>query len=342
MPGAFARVMREERQNGRYPDYLLTLMLYRNGMKDFFDLGQEGHAINYLTFVAGWNTVPSCHPMALRFMNMVSDANFLNDESPSVRQMGNTQEAQDDAQAGADAVLLNDKAIWVTYGHIEGHSFVLIAGAEAKVESLEGWAGGAGAGGEVIPNPFHTSVLERADQLAGRPPNSLPTKAEARAALLDLVHDDLVRRYHAADKLSRASYWGFDHASKVAEDGTVTLNILPSLQIHVANLRTLVLFRAEVKKRLSEVGFYRQKAVENHSPNKVVCCHCQEEARFFKGNWRECTHCGRHFCRTCKGLLAGHAHAWVKGPGDWLHSLQHGQRTCDGPGCGHQTRLISE
>src|SRR5205823_3222381 len=121
--------------------------------------------------------------------------------------------------------------------------------------------------------------------------NGLPTRAVTQQALLDLVDNDLRTRHDAVNKLARASYWGFDHDSVVGQDGTVTTNILPSLEIKIANLRTQGLFRAEVKQRLSEVGFYRQKAIENQFPNKIVCCHCQTEARHFKGNWRVCPTC---------------------------------------------------
>jgi hypothetical protein len=190
----------------------------------------------------------------------------------------------------------------------------------------------------VTPNPFHTSVLGRADVLADN--NVLPTRTVAQQALLDLVDDDLRTRHDAVNKLARASYWGFDHDSVVQQDGTVTTNILPSLEIKIANLRPQAAFQAEVKQRLSEVGLYRQKAIENQSPNKIVCCHCQSEARHFKGNWRECPTCGRHFCTTCKNILPGHSHRWVKKPGDKLPSHEHGQRACDGHGCGAQTQLV--
>jgi hypothetical protein len=185
-------------------------------------------------------------------------------------------------------------------------------------------------------------VLERADKLAGEPTNGRPTKQGARDALLALVDDDLAKRYHAADKLSRASYWGFDHDSRVDDDGNVTTNITPSLEIRTATLKPLPVFRDELKTRLSEVGYYRQKAIEHQSPNRpFVCCHCQIVTHFDKGNWRECPTCGRHFCRRCKGLLRGHAHTWRWRRGDWLPSIEHGERMCDGPWCGAQTRLIA-
>src|SRR5438093_56924 len=138
MPGPYARVMREERQMGRYPEFLLTLMLFRNSMKDYADEGS--HDLNHTFFVVSWNTLPSCHPMALRFMNMVSDANYPNDEATSHEKRDDA--ANEDAAQGAAAIKEGKKAVWVTYGHHEGHSFVLLSSHDDQVESFEGWAGG--------------------------------------------------------------------------------------------------------------------------------------------------------------------------------------------------------
>src|SRR5262245_49622759 len=137
MPGPFANAMRQEQQFGRYPDYMLTLMLFRNGMEDFHNQGDYGQIYN--DFVVNFTVTASCHPMALRFMTMVSDANYPNDISGSNDQPGDGDAARQHAQAGANAVNNGNRALWVCYGYLIGHSFVLLAGQNDPVESFEGW-----------------------------------------------------------------------------------------------------------------------------------------------------------------------------------------------------------
>jgi hypothetical protein len=327
---------------GRYPAELLSFMLDYNDLR--VNYNNNNHDINYLSLTNVWLQA-SCHPNACRFMNIVTNAAYNEAQAPNLVQ----GHAAALLVAAAQAEVMQDsRAIWVQYG---AHSFVLLTGYNDQIEPLEGWAGNP------FGYPFYLSVCRDADTTGvlydtntGRPildadgdiqrtHQGRVGRDEAREALGWLISNNFAERVTGINRLSRAGlggFGGFHHAH-----GALVVDQPPELNIRFAPMVDLGTFRTRVAERLNAVGHYRQKAIESQFANYLVCCHCQTKARYFTGNWRECTQCRRHFCPTCKRLLLGHAHRWVRRPGNWLPSFEHGQRACDGPGCGHQTRLMA-
>ncbi|OAI41599.1 hypothetical protein AYO40_03015 [Planctomycetaceae bacterium SCGC AG-212-D15] len=312
MPGQYAQAMSDVVHQGRFHDELLSLALNRLDMRK--NCRAHEHFLNYDLAIDDFAHQSSCHPNAGCFMNMVSDTNYHDDMAPERALRDGL--AQTDVQNAQGALDGGNTAIWVQYGGMNGHSFVLVISNE--VEIFESWAGGGGIG-QVIAYHFHRCVLELgqpdrvAAQGAGR-----PTIANARTHLGNLIAATRAQREYAADRLSRASYGGFDH-----ED--VNANIIPYIGIRTGNLKTVANVRTELKNRLLEVGYYRQRALENHTPGIVVCCHCQAQvsnAVAHQNKWRDCPTCHRHYCPLCKLLMP-----YLPRPG-WF---QDRQRPCDGP-----------
>jgi len=292
MPGIYATAMRSIMMLGRWPEELLTLALHCNTMRDNFNRGE--HINNYLLFVSE-DAQASCHPNAIMFMNIVSQANYANDEEPAVQAVGVAALTNHINPARA-AVLTDDKAIWIKYGD---HSFVLLSGKHDRIESFEAWAGG----NPVNPSfyRFHQSVLREPDSLGvPRVADSRPTRALAREAIGWLVSDSVAERRQAVNRLSRAGHGGFGGDN----DGDPA----PPINIHIENMVNESEFRRRMKRRLTEVGYYSQMAIQNQHPGRLVCCHCLHyvtsaiNAQTLR--WRRCDHCGRYYCRDCKHLLS--------------------------------------
>ncbi len=291
MPGIYATAMRAVAEQGKWPHGLLTVSLHRNTMKNNFD--RNDHSLNYL-LVSTEASQASCHPNAIMFMNLVSQANYANDETPADQVVGDA--ARDNHVNPAKlAVMQNNKAIWVKYG---AHSFVLLTGGHDRIESFEAWAGGNPA--NLSYYLFHRSVVEEPDSLGvPRVPNSRPTRTRAREALGWLLSDDFMERRAGVNRLSRAGHGGFG--------GDDEGSAVPSINIHIEDMVNENVFRTRLKSRLVEVGYYRQMAIQSQHPGRLYCCHCRRyvnsRADAGTSRWRECTHCHRNYCRECKHLL---------------------------------------
>ena len=317
MPGAYALAMQATLVQGRWPNELLTLALYSNGMEANHANGQD--ILNDF-IVNNPDQRASCHPNAIMFMNIVSNQNplqlFPNDD---VFGLGNGKvdgAAAADVLAGQNALALDNRAIWVKYGL---HSFTLITGTSKTIESFEGWAG----------NPvgyfFHRSVCQEPDDLGyPRVLNSRPTRAQASTALGNLISTNHATRGIGANRLSRAGHGGFG--------GHHNGDPVPGIDIHVTPTRGLNAIKQEFKRRLTAVGFFRAAAKERLHAGRYYCCHCQahlmNRLAAQTGRWRECLTCGRHYCRQCKHLLGNHFRFF--GIGQLV-------RICD---CGQDTQRI--
>jgi hypothetical protein len=277
---------------GRWPEELLTLALHCNTMRENFN--HQNHINNYILYMSD-DAQASCHPNAIMFMNIVSQANYPNDEEPAVQVVGDAA-LNNHINPARAAVLTDDKAIWIKYG---AHSFVLLTGKQDRVESFEAWAGG---------NPdhpsyyrFHQSVLQEPDSLGvPRVADSRPTRAQAREAIGWLMSDSVAERRQAVDRLSRAGHGGFG--------GDDEGDPAPAVNIHIVGMVNESEFRRRIKKRLVDAGYYIQLAIQDQQPGRLVCCHC---LRYVNGaigaanwRWRGCEHCGRYYCRQCKQLLS--------------------------------------
>jgi hypothetical protein len=289
MPGAYAMSMQQILAAGRWPDELLTTMLYH----DTLHANHPNAAMN--TFIVDPN-LPSCHPSAIRFMNVLNPGLFPGDDVFGLGDGKVGGPAAGDVLAGQAAVQLNDRAVWVRYGGANGHSFVLLTGHAPALESFEAWAGGGGG------YFFHWSVCNEPDDL-GHPRvvngRLALTRLAAVAALGNLLDPSHLVRGAAVNLMSRAGAGGFGgHALGLA---------VPGLDIHVTVSQGLVGFANTVRTRLRAVGFYRAQVIE-HMQGGRVCCHCQvrvaTQALAHTGRWRECATCNRHYCRQCKHLLA--------------------------------------
>jgi hypothetical protein len=272
-------------------------MLHYNVLHQNHQLGQD--AVN--VFILSPNLTASCHPNAIMFMNVVSNANFVNDNVFGLLPNGkHDAAAAADVLAGQNALVVNDRAVWVKYG---AHSFVLLTGQNNVLESFEAWAGAAGG------YEFHRSVCVEPDDL-GFPrvvgARLLLTRAVGAAALADLLDANHVVRGVAVNSMSRAGHGGFG--------GHTPASAVPGIDIHVANMHGIAQFGLNVRTRLIAVGFYRALVVE-HAQGGLVCCHCQirvgSRPLAHNGRWRECGTCNRHYCRQCKHLLASRARATV-------------------------------
>lgn len=290
MPGIYATVMRDVKVQGRWPDQLLTLALHCNTMRTNFN--NHDHDFTYQLYRTP-DAQASCHPNAIMFMNIVSRANYPNDETPAVQVVGQAALANHIAPAQA-AVQTDGKAIWVKYG---AHSFVLLTSGD-PIESFEAWAGGD------PQNPtfyrFHQSVLEEPDSLGvPRVHNARPTRAQASEAIGWLVSDDVHERRTAVNRLSRAGHGGFG--------GTHQGQPAPAVNIHVEDMVGVGEFRQRIRQRLIDAGYYIQMALQDNYAGRFYCCHCLHYTHGANGarglRWRGCDDCGRYYCRRCKRLL---------------------------------------
>lgn len=290
MPGDYARTLHDIQVQGRWDRQLLSLMLYRNAMV----VSPRDWPLNE-TLLGG--NLASCHPAAIRFMNVVRPGLFPNDEVFGLADGKIDAAAQADVNLGVAAVNQNDQAIWVRYGGSNGHSFVLLTGHSNTVESFEAWAGEDGG------YRFDQSVLDEPDRV-GHPRadrSVVSTRAAIATALQDLLNPALPVRTAAVNLMSRAGVGGFGNNALGAN--------VPGLNIHVAASQGLAGFAQTVRSRLQDVGYIRALTLYLSSQrNTYVCCHCQAAVLSRQAaqtaRWRECTTCDRHYCRQCKHLLA--------------------------------------
>ncbi len=318
MPGAYALCMQQTLVAGRWPNLLLNAMLYHDTLHANHALGLD--IVN--NFILDPN-LPSCHPAAIRFMNVVHPGLFAGDDVFGLGDGKHDGAALLDVQAAQLAVQQNDQAIWVRYGGANGHSFVLLTGHAAHLESFEAWAG---QGGGYF---FHQSVCDEPDWLGYHnghrvhPRNTL-TRNAAQAALGDLLDPDPAVRGDAVNWLSRAGAGGFG--------GNALGAAVPGLDIHVTASQGLAGFGNTVRTRLRAVGFYRALAVEAVTPACRCCCRCQgtvaTNALAHTGRWRACGTCNRRYCRQCKHQLLSRARTTV------FHTRV---RICD---CGQNTARL--
>ncbi len=306
MPGTYAQIMLDAYQAGRWPLKFISLMLHYREMHNNHEASQHSQQRLKIEDENGW---ASCHPNAIMFMNVVSNAGYENDDT--VGTMAEGQQAANYVNAGRTALALDNKAIWVKYGSSENHShsIVLLTGRANQVECFEGWAGK-----EEIPkaeleearrrsgNPnlthrdrgyqFHWSV-QQADELGGARNRQRPTRAEARTALEDMISDAVAEREDGWDRLSRSSA---EYAPRQNEHAEI--------RVEAKDMVSTDAFRDEVKRRMKAVGYYAAASVEKtHNFQQLVCCHCQAVALsrdYASGaHWRECVMCIRHYCSSC-------------------------------------------
>jgi hypothetical protein len=290
MPGAYATALENLIRVGRWPGSMLHKMLYRDTL--------TGNHPNWQlnTFIHGPN-LPSCHPTAIRFMNVIHPGLFPGDDVFGLGDGKIGVAAQGDVDAAVLAANQNDQAIWVRYGGSNGHSFVLLTGHANTVESFEAWA--AGHGGYW----FNQSVINEPD-LVGHPRqdrNLVSTRAAIAVALQDLLDPNLVTRTAAVDIMSRAGVGGFGNNALGAN--------VPGLDIHVTPSQGLAGVIVDVRQRLIETGHICAYTRYRSSGDTVyACCRCQGEvvgqAAARTARWRECGTCTRRYCRQCKHLLA--------------------------------------
>lgn len=312
MPGIYATAMRSVLIQGYWPRKLLSFALQRNDMKANYDAGDHWANATMLNDMA-W---ASCHPQAIRFMNLVSDLDYSEDAAP-VNLAYDEDAMTNHVQPAMAAVVSDRKALWVMYG---GHSFVILTSG-GGVEIFEAWAGGARRRELEYYYCFHQSVLEE-PAVVGIPRHRLPTRQEARLAFQELLSDDAAERKHGQDWLSRAGHGAFG--------GVGQGEPAPGINIHVADTVNENLFRNRLNSRLTDVGHYCQKAYEGLHPGRLACCHCLKHVNTLLeakgGRWRECTRCGRYYCQRCKHLLSF---------GFWGTMTR--TRRCD---CGQETRRM--
>jgi hypothetical protein len=260
-------------------------MLHYNTLeKNFTNSDQESN----LYLVNNDVAMASCHPNAIMFMNVVSQAGYANDEEPAPLRVGDP--AVQDVVAAQAAVMQNDKAIWVKYNL---HSFVLLTGEGGEVESFEAWAA------QRQPYMFHLSVLNEPDDLGLPRVTGRPSREQAREALGWLLSAEVEERKAGVNRLSRAGHAGFGGSGK--DDP------IPGINIHIADMVDIATFQKRVFERLLAVGFYRQQALESSRGRKLVCCRCQGVAsargEAARDKWTECGACARHYCRRCDERL---------------------------------------
>lgn len=302
MPGVYAAALENLIRTGRWPESMLHKMLYRDTLTGNHPIavahGPLPLPLNWQqnTFIHGAN-LPSCHPTAIRFMNVIRPGLFPGDEIFNLGDGKIGAAAQLDVDAAIAAVNQDDRAIWVRYGGTSGHSFVLLTGHANTVESFEAWAGGAGG------YWFNHSVIDEPDGV-GHPRqnrNLVSTRAAVATALQNLLDPNLATRTTAVNTMSRAGVAGFGNNALGAH--------VPGLNIHVTQSQGLAGVIVDVRQRLIDTGHICAYTRYRSSGNTVyVCCRCQGEvagqAAARTARWRECGTCHRRYCRQCKHLLA--------------------------------------
>lgn len=283
MPGAFANGMIASLASYRWPDQIVTLMLHYNTMNQNVHDGAED--LTYL-LVTNLPTLPSCHSDAQRFMNIVTNANY--DEANTPPNLSHGAAAAIEVANAQAAVVNNDQALWGMYGL---HSFVILTGQDPQVEIFEAWAGGGGG------YSFYQSVINEPDSLGvPRVHNARPTRANAAIALGELISGNVATRLHGVNTLSRAGHPGFGGHT----DGSP----VPGIQIRIVPMVDRAAFGNRFLDRCRWVGYWVAASMQLHGGNNLVCSHCfasQPLAAARAAAWVQCTVCGaRRFCANCK------------------------------------------